>query len=283
MTASPGTLRVGAVSFATTPRSTILGVLLVTLLLALPTATLAQPKVDPTFRADFDEEFLISLDDADAPVDLQISPDGSTMLVPEKGGVLWVVEDFDPINGRVPRKTKALTISKLCTNVERGFGGTAFHPSFGVGGNRYIYLYYTYDKYNNCATSGSSKKGPINRLSRFVLGKDNVVNPSTEQVFFETPILPYGGHNSGQIRFGVDGYLYVSVGDGGGGISQENDNGVLYPQALDMLLGKILRLTDDGNIPPTNPFTDPRTSARCNRDGWSGNADIKCQEIYSYG
>ena len=277
MAAIFGTSRAGgAVSFA------VLGL---ALLFILPTATLAQtpPRIDPTFVADFDEEFILPLDDADAPVDLQISPDGTTMLVPEKDGLLWVVENFDPISGRLPTKTKALTLNKICTNVERGFGGTAFHPDFGTGGNRYIYLYYTYDKYNDCATSGSSKKGPVNRLSRFVLGTNNVVNPSTEQVFFETPRLPYGGHNSGQIRFGVDGYLYVSVGDGGGGISQENDNGILYPQATDMLLGKILRLTADGGIPPTNPFTNPRTSARCNRTGWSGNANINCQEIYSYG
>ena len=75
----------------------------------------------------------------------------------------------------------------------------------------------------------------------------------------------------------------VSVGDGGGGISKENDAGVIYPQALDMLLGKIIRLTDTGGIPPTNPYTDPQTSARCSRDGWSGNPSIKCQEIYSFG
>lgn len=276
MAAKLGTSRAGVASMA----AAVLGVLLLTL---LPTATWAQaPRVDSTFLADFDEEFVLSLDDADAPVDIQISPDGSTMLVPEKGGILWVVEHFDPVHGRLPRKTRALTLSRICTNVERGFAGTAFHPAFGVD-NRYIYLYYTYDKNNNCDASGTAKRGPVNRLSRFVLGSDNVVDPSTEEVFFDTPILPYGGHNSGQIRFGTDGYLYVSVGDGGGGISQENDNGILYPQALDMLLGKILRLTDDGGIPPTNPFTDPQTSARCHRTGWSGNADVKCQEIYSYG
>ena len=50
-----------------------------------------------------------------------------------------------------------------------------------------------------------------------------------------------------------------------------------------MLLGKILRLTADNGIPPTNPFTNPRTSARCNKTGWSGNANVNCQEIYSYG
>ena len=106
MAAIFGTSRAGgAVSF------------LALLFILLPTATLAQtpPRIDPTFLADFDEEFILPLDDADSPVDLQISPDGTTMLVPEKDGLLWVVENFDPISGRLPTKTKALTISKICT------------------------------------------------------------------------------------------------------------------------------------------------------------------------
>lgn len=251
-------------------------------LLLLAKVVQSLPQVDPSFIADFDEELLITLDDAGAPVDVQVSPDGTLMMVPEKEGKLWIIENFDPISGMVPRKVEALQITRICTNVERGFGGAAFHPRFGIA-NRWIYLYYTYDKYNTCDASGSTKKGPINRLSRFTLNSQNVVDAATEEVFFETPILPYGGHNSGQIRFGADGYLYVSVGDGGGGISKENDDGILYPQALDMILGKILRLTEDGDIPPTNPYTDSSSSARCNRDGWSGDASVKCQEIYSYG
>jgi glucose/arabinose dehydrogenase len=108
------------------------------------------------------------------------------------------------------------------------------------------------------------------------------VDMGTEEVFFDTPIMPYGGHNSGQIRFGADGYLYVSVGDGGGGISTTNDDGVLYPQALDMLLGKILRLTADGDVPDSNPYMTEK-SERCNKDGWTSKPSIKCQEIYAYG
>ena len=236
----------------------------------------AKLSIDPDFRGDFEQDLVVKIKN---PTDVQFSPNGAElMMVPDKDGALYVVEDYEGTN---PTVTKALEFKKICTNVERGLSGCAFHPDFGKNGNRYIYLYWTLDKYDDCDTSGSPTRGPVNRLARFVLGKDLKVDRDTEEVFFDTPIMPYGSHNSGQIRFGADGYLYVSVGDGGSGISTTNDDGVLYPQALDMLLGKILRLTADGGVPDDNPYMKEK-SERC-KSGWTSKASIKCQEIYSYG
>ena len=253
----------------------VLSLSLLVLLAPAVNANHVDIKIDDDFRGDFDQDVVVKIKN---PTDVQFSPDGTLMMVPDKDGTLYVVEDFESSN---PKTTEALSLSKICTNVERGFSGCAFHPKFGKN-NRYIYLYYTYDINNDCDTSGSPNRGPVNRLSRFVLGDNLEVDKSTEEIFFETPIMPYGSHNAGNIAFGHDGYLYVSVGDGGGGISTTNDDDVLYPQALDMLLGKILRLTDDGDIPPTNPFVEDK-SERCNKDGWTSKPNIKCQEIYSYG
>ena len=212
------------------------------------------------------------------PTDVQISPDGSLMMVAQKDGDVSIVEDYESSN---PQVSKAVTLTQICTNVERGISGAAFHPLFGSD-NRYIYLYYTFDKYKDCDASGDPTRGPINRLSRFVLDKNNKVDKNSEEVLINTPILPYGSHNSGNIAFGNDGYLYITIGDGGGGISKKNADGILYPQALDMLLGKLIRITDDGEIPPSNPYVDAN-SARCSKNGWSGKAKLKCQEIFSYG
>src|SRR5262249_51880821 len=52
-------------------------------------------------------------------------------------------------------------------------------------------------------------------------------------------------HNGGSLRFGVDGMLYISVGDNG-----EAWNA----QSLETPLGKILRIRSDGSIPSDNPF-----------------------------
>ena len=245
---------------------------------AQPTlANHAKLSIDPDFRGDFDQELVVKIKD---PTDVQISPNGGElMMVPDKNGVLYIVQDYQDNN---PTVTKALEFKKICTNVERGLSGCAFHPDFGKNGNRYIYLYWTLDLYSDCDTSGSPTRGPVNRLARFVLGENLKVDMDSEEVFFDTPIMPYGSHNSGQIRFGADGHLYISVGDGGGGISTTNDDGVLYPQALDMLLGKILRLTADGDVPDDNPYMKEK-SERCNENGWTSKPSVKCQEIYSYG
>jgi glucose/arabinose dehydrogenase len=60
-------------------------------------------------------------------------------------------------------------------------------------------------------------------------------------------------HNGGALHFGVDGKLYVGVGDHGRGSNA---------QSLTNLLGKILRINADGSIPGDNPFQDPRTGQK---------------------
>jgi hypothetical protein len=73
-------------------------------------------------------------------------------------------------------------------------------------------------------------------------------------------------HNGGQLQFGPDGLLYISVGDGGTGGGNGQNTGVL--------LGKLLRIDPSGtlpgqySIPASNPFA-----------GATPGAD----EIYSYG
>ncbi|WP_082508728.1 PQQ-dependent sugar dehydrogenase [Microbacterium sp. Leaf161] len=56
-----------------------------------------------------------------------------------------------------------------------------------------------------------------------------------------------GNHNGGRIAFGPDGMLYVTTGDAG-----DRDSA----QDRDVLSGKILRLTPEGEVPADNPFDD---------------------------
>ena len=58
---------------------------------------------------------------------------------------------------------------------------------------------------------------------------------------------PAGNHNGGNIAFGPDGFLYIGIGDGGGGNDQFGTIG--NGQRLTTLLGKMLRI--DVSAPAT--------------------------------
>ncbi len=58
-------------------------------------------------------------------------------------------------------------------------------------------------------------------------------------------IVGAGNHNGGALHFGLDGKLYIAVGD-----NAVSSNA----QTLSNLKGKILRINSDGSIPPDNPF-----------------------------
>ena len=87
--------------------------------------------------------------------------------------------------------------------------------------------------------------------------------PDAQPIVLPIP-HPFSNHNGGDLAFGPDGFLYYSMGDGGGG-DDPNDSG----QNMATLLGKIIRLDVNGAppegktyaIPPGNPFA---RNAQCN-------------------
>ena len=94
---------------------------------------------------------------------------------------------------------------------------------------------------------------------------------------------PGGNHNGGDLHFGLDGLLYVSVGDGGEDLDTgqgQNNNG--NARRLDLLNGKILRIESDGDVPASNPFQGAGT-ASCAATGMSPQPGDKCQEILATG
>ena len=226
----------------------------------------------PVLPSNFNDQLVASLSQ---PTALAFTPDGR-LLITTQPGTLRVYE-----NGAL-LPTSALNISaNICANSERGLLGVAVDPDFANPTNHFIYLYYTFKKFGVCDTSGMNT--PVNRVSRFVLGNNNVVDPASETVLIDNIPSPAGNHNGGDLQFGNDGFLYASVGDGGCDYAGDSGCAAANDATRDqfVLVGKVLRITGDGAIPPTNPFQGPGT-ARCNVTGITSPAN-KCQETFAWG
>jgi glucose/arabinose dehydrogenase len=143
---------------------------------------------------------------------------------------------------------------------EEGLIGLAFHPQYGSNGRFFVHY---------MTTVGGARH---HRVSRFTVSADpDAADPASERTLLEfRDNAP--NHNGGAMLFGSDGYLYIAIGDEGGG-------GDLFDNAQNLatLFGKILRIDVDQDadvapyhgIPADNPF--------------AGNTDGYREEIYAYG
>ncbi|XP_062620911.1 HHIP-like protein 1 isoform X2 [Saccostrea cucullata] len=159
---------------------------------------------------------------------------------------------------------------------ERGLLSMALHPKFSINGKLYTY---SIRKFNGeqCAfiTELQEVSGRIDVSKEKLL---MVIRQHNEK------------RNGGQVLFGKDGYLYISVGDGGLPSSAQN---------MTSLLGKILRIDIDSSeivnnqiryyvIPTDNPNVNGlpeiyawgfRNPWRCSLDSGSSEGDIYCGDL----
>ena len=164
------------------------------------------------------------------PTAMAFAPDGR-IFATEKAGIVKIIK-----NGNV-LSTPFLQVTVDQLN-ERGLSGIAIDPDFN--NNHYVYVYYT-------------AINPIhNRLSRFTANGD-VALPGSEHIIFDFDPSINSIHNGGGMTFGLDGKLYLAVG---------NDNVNSYSQDLNNYKGKILRVNSDGSVPTGNPFSGSEPAKR---------------------
>ena len=182
-------------------------------------------------------------------VDLQSSPDGTKRLfaVEKRGRVKHFAND---LSSAAAQLFIDITPRVNSRGSEEGLLGLAFHPRFKENG--YFYLFFTAEP---------PKREVISRF-KAIAPYHTEAHPNSETLLLEVPD-PYSNHNGGQLAFGPDGYLYISIGDGGSA-GDPHGNG----QKLDTLLGKILRIDVDHtqaqlpySVPADNPFAS-RKDAR---------------------
>lgn len=157
------------------------------------------------------------------PWSLVFLPDRS-ILFTERPGRVRVVDSHG-----VLKPEPIFTFSDTKSQGEGGLLGTTIHPKFNE--NKYVYFYYTY----------SGGENTLNRVVRF----EFKANSLTDRKVIVDAIPGAGNHNGGRIKFGPDGYLYITAGD------SQNPS---LAQDKNSLAGKILRVTDDGGVVPENPF-----------------------------
>ena len=160
------------------------------------------------------------------------APDGR-FFVAQQGGALRVVK-----NGTL--LAAPFVTLPVDSAGERGLIGVALHPGFASNG--YVYVYRTV-----------TQNGTHNRISRYTASSANpdVAAAGSEVVIADLPTLSGAtNHNGGAMNFGIDGKLYVAVGDNASGANSQN------PATA---LGKMLRLNDDGSIPADNPYAATQT------------------------
>jgi uncharacterized protein (TIGR03118 family) len=275
VTLYPGTYVLTAVATDNAGVSTISSPVTVT----VDTTPVADPIPAHIVKGDIAIELQPVIDGLVAPLGLAVPDDGShRMFVYDQAGLAWAVT-----GGAGKSPTPLLDVrSRLVTfgnYDERGLLGLAAHPDFV-----HHPLVYTYTSEpiagtadfvnvmpagatNNCqSVIAEWRIDPVNR---------NRVDPASRRELLRID-KPQSNHNGGTLRFGPDGYLYISLGDGG----QANDvaNGHVpggNAQSLQRIYGKLLRIDVDGRnsangkygIPKDNPFMGQNT----------------VQEIYAYG
>ena len=212
-----------------------------------------------------------------------VAPPGATnqLFIVERSGRVQVVTNL-----AAPTKTLFLdlTTKVWLESIETGLLGLAFHPGYAT--NRLFFVYRT-----QIMSTREAGRTQHFLLSRF---KTSLENPYQALPESETVILAQAdrtdSHNGGDLQFGADGYLYISTGENGPGLSPARNL-----SRIDAGLFGILRIDVDrrpGNLSPnphpaaTTNYAIPADNPFIGRTEYFGEAvdpNKVCTELYAVG
>jgi len=172
----------------------------------------------------------------DQPVFATSPPGDPRLFVVERPGYIQVLHD-----GTVSQFLDIHTRTTI--DGERGLLSMAFDPNYASNG--LFYVFYTGDGPNSGGATGSI------HIDQFHVGANPNVADSASRRTVWSFNHSASNHNGGQLQFGPDGFLYITVGDNANSANAQTA-GAPY--------GKVFRIDPHGagegghGIPPTNPF-----------------------------
>ena len=228
-----------------------------------------------------DVKLQLITDQLSHPTAFAVTKKSPTLLfVAEQEGRIRVIE-----NGKLVA-APFLDISKEVLKKEgydeRGLLGLAFHPDYATNGKFYVYCSVPVENPVKNVRDHQSE------VREYVVSKSSPKLADATQmrkvlVFDE----PESNHNGGDLKFGADGFLYISAGDGGGANDKHGTIG--NAQNSTNLLGKILRIDVNKTpyaIPADNPFiktpdAKPEIYAYGLRNPWRFSFDSKTNQLFA--
>lgn len=186
-----------------------------------------------------------------SPIHISHAPHDSTRLfVLERSGFVRIID-----SGSLLSRPMLNISDRVVTGGERGLLGMAFHPDFPD--TAAFFLNYV----------GRVNDTDYTFISRFPITSDpDSADPAAEQIILQIR-QPQTNHNGGTIHIGLDKYLYIGMGDGGG-----TGDPLELAQSPLSLLGKLLRIDVRSGSPYTIPPDNP----------WLGAVDT-LPEIFAFG
>ena len=205
----------------------------------------------------------------DEPVAMTIVPGSNRMVVVQRFGKIYTFENTPEAD----QLELFFDLPKALRIDQAEAFGIAFHPGFAMNGRFFVH----------------HNRGGVElptRVSAFRVKDGNrwEADPTSEKLLIAWP----AGHNGGCVKFGPDGYLYISNGDQGG-LHDPQEVG----QGINDLQASILRIDvvgTDGElpyrIPADNPFVDIENArhevwAYGLRNPWKFSFDRKTGELWT--
>ena len=167
----------------------------------------------------------------DAPWAMAFLPDGRA-LVTEKGGALWLLDAEGKKLGEIGN------VPEVRAAGQGGLGDVVVSPDFAEDATVYL-------SYVERDPDDDSLSGAVVERATLALDGDGGALEDRKVIWSQSPKVTGNGHYGHRVAVAPDGHLFITSGE---------RQKFTPAQNMDMNLGKIVRLNDDGSAPEDNPF-----------------------------